>query len=117
VYGGGEDYISVRRAGGDMTIEIAGTSIYRAAYRTDNPDILLISGQWRHNDSVFDIDYDLNTGRQRLMTCDGKPAYKCTVFGDTVLYADRVGPGFEDRRIAMAASVNYQPVNYATEHR
>ncbi|MCL2645584.1 MAG: hypothetical protein FWD61_01100 [Phycisphaerales bacterium] len=112
VHGEPENLVHVRRplggAGGDKVIELPGAFIYRAAYRADAPDKLLISGQWQQEEgeeNVFTIEYDLATDTQRTITCDdGKPAYKCTILGDKLLYAQRTGTQFEDRRIVEAQS-------------
>lgn len=102
VYGEPENLVQVRGPLGDKVIELPGAFIYRVAYRTDAPDKLLISGQWQQEEEVFTLEYDLATNAQRTITCDGKPAYKCTILGNTVLYADRTGKQFEDRRILQA---------------
>ena len=105
VYGDLENLVHVRQPLGDKVIELPGAFIYRVAYRADAPDKLLVSGQWQQEEQVFTLEYDLATNTQRTITCDdGKPAYKCTILGDTVLYADRTGEQFEDRRIAQARS-------------
>lgn len=104
VYGEIENLIHVRQPLGDKVIELPGAFIYRVTYRADAPDKLLISGQWQQEEEVFTLEYDLTTNAQRTVTCDGKPAYKCTILGDTVLYADRTGEQFEDRRILQAKS-------------
>lgn len=105
VYGDIENLVHVRQPLGDKVIELPGAFIYRVAYRADSPDKLLISGQWQQEEQVFTLEYDLATNTQRTITCDdGKPAYKCTILGDTVLYADRTGEQFEDRRITQARS-------------
>jgi hypothetical protein len=104
VYGDIENLVHVRRPLGDKVIELPGAFIYRVAYRADVPDKLLISGQWQQEEEVFTLEYDLATDTQRTITCDGKPAYKCTILGDTILYADRSGEQFEDRRILQAKS-------------
>jgi hypothetical protein len=104
VYGDIENLVHVRQPLGDKVIELPGAFLYRVAYRADAPDKLLISGQWQQEEEVFTLEYDLATNEQRTITCDGKPAYKCTILGDTILYADRTGEQFEDRRILQAKS-------------
>ncbi|MCL2646104.1 MAG: hypothetical protein FWD61_03750 [Phycisphaerales bacterium] len=111
VYGEPENLVHVRRplgGGGDKVIELPGAFIYRVAYRADAPDMLLISGQWQQEDGdggIFTVEYDLTADAQRIITCDDdKPAYKCTILGDKILYADRIGAKFEDRRICQAKS-------------
>src|SRR5690606_24041828 len=50
-------------------------------------------------------EYDLATGQQNMIECDGYPAYKCTILGDQMLYAQRIGEQFEHRRVTAAKSV------------
>jgi len=99
-----EDFIHVIEPAGDRVIELRGSLIYRVTYKAEDPDILLISGLVKTQAEVFTIEHDLRTGEQELIECDGRPAYKCTILGDEVLYAERFGEGFEDRRIVAAKS-------------
>jgi hypothetical protein len=93
-----DNLVHVRDSAGDYDIELPGAFIYRVAYRADRPDTLLISGQWQTEDDVFTLEYDLRTGQQNMIECDGYPAYKCTILGDQMLYAQRIGEQFEHRR-------------------
>jgi hypothetical protein len=62
------------------------------------------------NDSGEDV-----TSRQNLIECDGRPAYKCTILGDQILYAHRLGEHFETRRItAPTAGLSRRPNTTAT---
>lgn len=99
-----ENLIHVLQPSGDLDIELPGAFIYRVAYRADQPDTLLISGQWQMEDDVFTLEYDLQTGQQNILECDGLPAYKCTILGDQMLYAQRIGEHFESRRINTAVA-------------
>ena len=105
--------IHVRQPSNDLDIELPGAFIYRVAYRADQPDTLLISGQWQTEDDVFTLEYDLQTGQQDLLECDGLPAYKCTILGDQLLYAQRIGEHFESRHIASAVTSSRRSVNTA----
>lgn len=105
-----ENLIHVRQPSGDFDIELPGAFIYRVSYRADAPDKLLISGQWQTESDVFAIEYDLATGEQHLLECEGLPAYKCTILGDQVLYAQRIGEHFEHRRISASAALSRRPV-------
>ena len=90
----------------DRTIYMPGMYIYRMAYRADHPDKLLVSGAWiNEKDSLFTVEYDITTGEQHLIECDGKPAYKCTIYGDEVLDTIQTGEHFEDRQIRKAERV------------
>ncbi len=77
-----ENVIHVRQPSGDIDIELPGAFIYRVAYRADEPDKLLISGQWQTESEVFPFEYDLESSQQHLLECDGRPAYKCAILGD-----------------------------------
>ena len=105
-----DNLIHVRDSAGDFDIELPGAFIYRVAYRADRPDTLLVSGQWQTEDDVFTLEYDLATGQQNMIECDGYPAYKCTILGDQMLYAQRVGEQFEHRRVTAAKSVSRRTV-------
>jgi len=99
VYADFEKTIHVRQPFGDVDLEVPGVFILRVAYRADFPDKLLITGQPTSGGEVFTIEYDLATGQQDRLECDGHPAYKCTILGDDVLYAHRTGEDFEARHI------------------
>ncbi|HPU31098.1 MAG TPA: hypothetical protein PK184_00195 [Phycisphaerae bacterium] len=105
-----DNLIHVRDSAGDFDIELPGAFIYRVAYRADRPDTLLVSGQWQTEDEVFTLEYDLATGQQDMIECDGHAAYKCTILGDQMLYAQRVGEQFEHRRVTAAKSVSRRTV-------
>lgn len=110
VYADVENLIHVRQPSGDFDIELPGAFIYRVSYRADAPDRSLISGQWQTESDVFAIEYDLATGAQELLESDGLPAYKCTILGDQILYAQRIGEHFENRRISASTAVARRPV-------
>lgn len=101
-----QDLIHVHDSNGDHRIELPGTFLYRVTYRADAPDKLLISGDWiGEGEEPFTIEYDLTNDSQRYIECDGHGAYKCTIYGDEVLYAERTGTLFEQRRIRRADNV------------
>ena len=98
-----QDVVHVHDPSGDHKIVIPGAFLYRVAYRADAPDKFLISGDWiGESADVFCLEYDLETDEQRYIECDGMPAYKCTVFGDEVLFAERTTGGFENRHVRRA---------------
>jgi len=113
VYGDPEDLVHMREPAGDAVIELPGATLYRVAYRADLPERLLVTGQWLKDEEFFTLEYDLATGRQHFIECDGVPAYKCTVHGRTVVYAERIGENFESRRLTEAESVHVRPANAA----
>ncbi len=95
-----QDLVHVHDSDGDHRIELPGTFIYRVSYRADSPNKLLISGDWiGESVAPFTVEYDLTNDTQRFIECDGHGAYKCTIFGDEILYAERCGEKFEQRRI------------------
>lgn len=108
-----ENLIHVRQPSGDFDIELPGAFIYRVSYRADEPDTLLISGAWQTERDVFALEYDLRTGEQHLLECDGLPAYKCAILDDLVLYAQRIGEHFEARQIRTPSTLSRHPINAA----
>lgn len=106
-----ENLIYVRQPSGDFDIELPGAFIYRVSYRADMPDKLLISGQWQTETDVFAIEYDLTTSEQHLLESDGLPAYKCTILSEQILFAQRIGEHFEERRINMSTVLARRPIN------
>lgn len=89
-------------------IEAAGR-VYRVSYAPDHPRRLLLSGAV--NKAEYSIEYDIDTDQQQAVICDGGPAYKFATLGDVVQYARRVGPGFEDREIVTAQTVERIPTD------
>ena len=111
VYADPENLIHVRQPSGDFDIELPGAFIYRVSYRADMPDKLLISGQWQTETDVFALEYDLANGAHHVLESDGLPAYKCTILGEQVLHAQRIGEHFENRRISASTALARRPVN------
>ncbi len=108
------DYnIHVLQLSGNVHLEVRGAIIYRVAYRSDDPEKLLISGRFNSQADVFTIEYDLESGEQAILECDGRPAYKCTILGHEVLYAERIGDHFEKRRITSAQALKRIPLTDA----
>lgn len=120
VWGDTENLVHVRWPLGtqeDKVVELPGAFIYRVAYRADATDKLLISGQWQQGEELFTLQYDLATDEQQIVTCDGEPAYKCTILGEQVLYTRRTGTHFEDRQVRAAARPDLQPSQIAVTRR
>ncbi len=117
VWGDMESLVHVRDASGEQVIELPGAFLYRLAYISDAPERLLISAQWIMESEVFTLEYDLATGHQHFIECDGKPAYKCTILGDEVIFADRCGAGFEERRLKRAGAKALLPTATAVRRR
>ena len=114
VYADFENLIYIHQPAGDFEIELPGAFIYRVAYQVDLPDKLLISGQWQTETDFFTLEYDLKTGEQSILECDGDPAYKCTILGEEVIYAKRAGENLENRQVITAKGLNRRPVKAAT---
>jgi hypothetical protein len=111
-----QDLVVVHDNNGDHDIEISGAFIYRVSYRADNPNKLLISGEWINElQDPFTLEYDLSDDSQHYIECNGKGAYKCTIYGDEILYAQRTGEKFESRQIAQ--SNKYNRIGCKTAHR
>ena len=107
VVGEVQDVVHIHDNNGDRKIVLPGAFIYRIAYRADDPDKLLISGDWiGENTDVFTLEYDLNSDAQRYLECDGNPAYKCTILDDEILYAKRDSGGFENRHICHSNHIH-----------
>jgi hypothetical protein len=102
-----QDLVHVHDTNGDHKIEIAGSFIYRVSYRADEPDKILISGDWIGEDQdPFTLEYNLVDDSQHYIECDGEGAYKCTIYGDEILYAEKIGKHFEHRRIKQGKTKN-----------
>lgn len=116
VFAAKHDRIHIVEPAGHKTLELGGANIYRVSYWPDQPDCLLISGGWNtdHPDGVFVLEYDLATGNQHFIECDDKPVYKCAILADRVIYAERIGRDFEDRRLREASQVVRRPVKVAS---
>ncbi len=111
-----QDLVHVHDTDGDHRIELPGTFIYRVCYRADAPQKLLISGDWiGESEDPFTVEYDLTDDTQRFIECDGRGAYKCTIYGDEILYAERCGEKFEQRRIRRSG--HYRSVCCQMAHR
>lgn len=108
-WGEAVEVVNIVDANGAREIVLPNSFIYKVGYITDEPQTLLISGQ--HIEAaagdVWTVSYNLETGERHEIECDGQPAYKCTVYGGEILYADRVGD-FENRRLKRPAATKYR---------
>jgi hypothetical protein len=114
VTGAIQDTINIHEPDGDQVIELSGAYIYRISYRADKVESLIISGQWIGENEIFSIEYNLKTGEQQLIECDGKLAYKPTIYNNEVLYAERVGESFESRQIRKATRLHHKKCQIAS---
>jgi hypothetical protein len=101
--------VHVEESGERTALAIANSQIYRVSYRTDATDKLLVTAFLPGDNRFVTIEYDLNTGIQYEIECDGEPAYKASIFKDEVWYAYRGDNGFEDRQVRKATRVDRIP--------
>lgn len=100
---GGLNFVFVKRVGSpQVDLELPGAFIGRLAYQADRVNRILIGGQWETEREVFTLEYDLVTKKQSFLYCDGRPAYKPSVFGNTILYVLRSSRYPGDRQIKIA---------------
>jgi len=86
----------------NMDLELPGAFLGRISYQSQNPDRLIIGCQWQMESEQLTLEYDISTGDQSILMCDGQAAYKCSILGDTVLYAKCGGRFADDRTICKA---------------
>jgi hypothetical protein len=93
------------------TLTIDGASILRVSYQADAPDNILITASLPPEHRYVTLEYNLRTGLQHEIECDGEPAYKCSIFGDSTWFAYRGSAGFEERRVLKAKIVRRIPTH------
>ena len=98
----------------EQAIELPGMDILRVGYRSDQPDILLISCKWLLEDAICTVMYNLKTGEQYFVEVDGEPAYKPSILDTEIYYAQRISSGFEDRQIRYSEAISYTPCKLAS---
>lgn len=86
----------------EYQLAIPHSHFYRISYRPDQPEVLLLTIHDEQTDNVYVAEHSLTTGEQQLVECDGKAAYKCAIYGNEIIYADRVGEHYEQRRLTVA---------------
>lgn len=84
------------------------SEILRVSYQADNLDKILISYK---KDELYTIRYDINTKAIERILCDGQPAYKFTMYGDTIIYAQIIDNGFENRKLKVAENIVFSPLS------
>lgn len=113
VYGGrtGELYIS--DGNGERSLSFKNIEyLYRVSYNANNPQELLISGQYR-NGELF--SWILNERAKTLYEffADGEVAYKTALFNDKCYYAHRnADASFEDRQIVEATYIEKRELEF-----
>lgn len=80
-------------------------SVSRVSYDSEHPEVLLISGQKVDTAEILVFQYDLNTSEQFFLRDDNRPAYKCALFDNNMIYADLSGEEFEDREIVKSDKI------------
>jgi hypothetical protein len=92
--------LTVKTPSGVRHLLIPDSYIYAVTYRSDKPEILLIStGSMTETGKLTVFEYDTETGRQFILEADGLPVYKGTIFENKVLYTRQTGETFEEREI------------------
>lgn len=108
VWGSPEDVVHVEKAAQRTHINLPGCQIYRVSYRADIPEILLITVFVADDTRFATVSHDTRSGESWEIECDGEAAYKCSMFGGSVMYAHR-GEDFEDREVRLATSCRLLP--------
>ena len=90
------------------TINFPHHRIYRVSYQPDSVEKLIITAHDIRLNKVYVIEHDLLTNEENIIECDGKPAYKCAILGNELIYADRFGITFEERRLKTGESIKRQ---------
>jgi len=86
-----------RQTGEEQVLTVPLAGIYRATFRADAPQQLLITGRGPEGHHLT-VLYDLECDRIEEVQADG-PVYKATVYGDRVVFARRGNEDFDDRQL------------------
>lgn len=84
------------------------SEILRVSYQADDLNKLLIS--YKKNNDIVTIRYDKQTKAMDRVICDGQPAYKFTMYGNTIIYAQIIDEGFENRKLKVAENIEFIPL-------
>lgn len=109
VWGRPNDLVHINEGPVSRTLTLPGTQLYRISYRSDNPDVLLITVKVELEERFAVVEYNLRSRVQVELECDGEPAYKCSVFKNEVWFAHRGDRDFEDRQVRRAKLVERLP--------
>ena len=88
-----------------ISVDVPDSYLYRISYRPDQPDLLLVSVHDRKTKEVYLMECDIKTGVQNEIECDGKPAYKCAILGNEIVYANKTGIQFESRQVTSPKKI------------
>ena len=94
---------------GTERMEFDLSEILRVSYQADQPHKMLIS--YKKDDEIYTIRYDMNDRTMEKIICDGQPAYKFTMYGDTIIYARIIDDGFENRKLTVAQNIQFTPLS------
>lgn len=103
--------IEIQGKDGNFEWSWAGFDIYRATYRSDKTEKILITG--KRNEEFLTVQYDIKTGETNLVTLEGSHLYKCSIFGDAVVYAQRNGD-FEERDLFLCFGPEFKKIELQT---
>lgn len=98
----------------DFVLEFPKMELLRLSYFADDPEVILVSCRWPEEDEICTVVYDIRTCAQSFLEADGKPVYKPTCFDGELYHAERVGAGFEERRIRKAEKIAFVPCKMAS---
>lgn len=90
------------------TINLPHHRIYRVSYQPDSIEKLIITANDIKLNKIYVIEHDLLTDAENTIECDEKPAYKCAILGNELIYADRFGTTFEERRLKTGKEIKRQ---------
>lgn len=94
--------IMIERPGKTLKIHIHDAEyLYRVTYDPFHPGRMYISGQ-TFSGEIFSRIYVPSENEMIELQADGAVAYKAAFWKDTCYYAQRLGNGFEDRKIVKA---------------
>jgi hypothetical protein len=85
------------------------TEILRVSYQADDLNKLLIS--YKKDNQIITVIYDKTDKSIKRILCDGQPAYKFTIYGDTIIYAQVISDGIENRKLKVAESIEFTPLS------
>lgn len=84
--------------------------LYRVTYDPFDPRRFIISGQ-KFDQTLFSRVYCPWKKQLFNLVADGEVAYKAIFWDDKCFYCQKIGDGFEDRRIKLAESYTLEPMN------
>lgn len=85
--------------------------ITRITYIPEDPDKMIVTGV-TGPDAVdpISIIYSIETGKRWMFIVDGAPLYKCTLYKDSIIYAEKAGVALESRRLVKTKAFRIIPM-------